>query len=57
MLGTSVPRIVIVGWAIAIAFGRLAGSRRLALRITCEAAVHAPLRIGQAVVVVRNAGW
>jgi hypothetical protein len=37
---TSVPRIFIVRWSIAIAFGILAGSHRLALRITCEAAVR-----------------
>ena len=40
LLGTSVPRVSIVGRGIAIAFGVLAGSRRLALRITCEAAVR-----------------
>src|ERR1700704_5512733 len=54
---TSVSRILIVSRGIAIAFGTLAGRRRLALRIACETAVYASLSIGRAIVAVRYDGW
>jgi hypothetical protein len=48
---------LIVGRGIAIAFGTLAGSHRLALRIACETAVYAGLSIGHATVARRYDGW
>ena len=57
LLGTSIPRIFIVCRGIAIAFGTLAGSHPLALRIACETAVYAGLSIGHATVARRYDGW
>jgi hypothetical protein len=44
-LGTSASKTFIGGRAIAIAFGRLGGSRRLTLCVACETTVKPALTI------------